>query len=372
VGVRGAAAERRQPKDRVDAASVAVEGLVDLLARALQLESAAVTLERGAGERPALVAVHGRLPPESALHGNGSRFWSLTLPIEVRGRTAGRLLLARQGATPLRAADRALVRTVAAAAGRLLEHLELGAELERTRQLLARADRLSALGTLAAGLTHEIRNPLVSVRTFVQLLPERLHDPEFLGTFRELALTEVERICRLLNDLLAFSRPTPPQRDPTDLNDVVEQVTRLLDAEARREDVVLVRDLDPDLPPVVLDDGQIKQVLMNVLLNAIEASGAGGRVDVTTRVEGEPGERMCIVTVADSGPGIAGEHVDHVFDPFFTTKASGNGLGLFIARQIMAEHGGRIAPAPRDGGGTVFSIHLPADAGERGAGARAG
>jgi signal transduction histidine kinase len=370
--LRGAAAERRQPKVREDAASGAVEGLVSLLARALDLESAAVTLERGDGERPALVAVHGRLPPESALNGHGNRFWSLTVPIEVEGRGAGRLLLARPDAAPFRGSDRTLVRTVAAAAGRLLAHVELGAELARTRQLLARADRLSALGTLAAGLTHEIRNPLVSVRTFMQLLPEKLHDPEFLGTFRDLALTEVERICRLLNDLLAFSRPAPPQRDPTDLNDVVEQVMRLLDAEARREDVALVRDLDPALPPVVLDEGQIKQVLMNVLLNAIEASGAGGRVDVTTRVDGEPDARMCVVTIADSGSGIAAEHVDRVFDPFFTTKASGNGLGLFIARQIVAEHGGRIAPAPRDGSGTVFSIHLPADAGERGAGARAG
>ena len=372
MGLRGAAAERRQLKDHEDAAGAAVEGLVGLLARALQLESAAVTIDRGAGERPALVAVHGRLPPETALNGDGSRFWSLTVPIAVDGRRAGRLLIARGDAMPLRTGDRALVRSVAAAAGRLLERVELGAELDRTRQLLTRADRLSALGLLAAGLTHEIRNPLVSVRTFVQLLPERLNDPEFMGTFRDLALSEVERICRLLNDLLAFSRPSPPQRDPTDVNDLVEQVARLIDAEARREDVTLACALDPALPPVVLDDGQIKQVLMNVLLNAIEASGAGGRVEITTRIEDEAGVRTCVVAVADSGPGIAGEHVDRVFDPFFTTKATGNGLGLFIARQIMSEHGGRIAPAPRDGGGTVFSIRLPAEAGERGAGARAG
>ena len=372
MGLRGAAAASRQPKDREDAAGGAVEGLVGLLARALQLESAAVAMDRGAGERPALVAMHGRMPPESALNGNGSRFWSFTVPIEVDGRATGRLLIARGDAMPLRTADRALVRTVAAAAGRLLERIQLGAELERTRQLLTRADRLSALGLLAAGLTHEIRNPMVSVRTFVQLLPERLHDPEFMGTFRELTLTEVERICRLLNDLLAFSRPSPPERDPSDLNDIVEQVARLIDAEAKQEDVTLACELDPALPPVVLDESQIKQVLLNVLLNAIEASGAGGRVEVSTRVEGEAGERTCVVSVADSGPGITDDHRDRIFDPFFTTKATGNGLGLFIARQIMAEHGGRIAPAPRDGGGTVFSIHLPADAGERGAGARAG
>lgn len=373
MGVRGAAAERRQPKDREDAAGGAVEGLVSLLARALQLESAAVAMERAPGERPALVAMHGRLPPESALNGGASRFWSLTVPIEVAGRRVGRLLLARQDSAPMRAADRALAKTVATAVARLLRHDELDHELDRVRQLLARADRLSALGMIAAGLTHEIRNPLVSVRTFVELLPERLSDAEFMGTFRELALTEVERICRLLNDVLAFSRPTTRDRDPADLNDTVAQVTRLLDAEARREDVTVACTFDPALPPVVVDEGQIKQVLMNVLLNAIQASRSGGRVEVTTRLEDDgSGGRSCVVAVADSGTGIAPEHVDRIFDPFFTTKDTGNGLGLFIARQIVTEHGGRIAPAPRDGGGTVFSIHLPADAAAGGAGARAG
>ena len=115
----------------------------------------------------------------------------------------------------------------------------LAEELAGTRQLVARADRLSALGLLAASVSHEIRNPLVSVRTFIQLLPERLADEEFRTVFRELALSEIDRICALINDLLAFSRPAPAQRELTDMNELVGQIVRLLEVESRRRDVQL-------------------------------------------------------------------------------------------------------------------------------------
>ena len=116
----------------------------------------------------------------------------------------------------------------------------MAADLARSRELLARADRLSALGMLAAGVAHEIRNPLVSVRTFIQLLPERMSDEEFRTRFRDLALAEIERICDLINDLLAFSRPAPAHLDATDLNDLVSSIVRLLDAEARKNGTTVV------------------------------------------------------------------------------------------------------------------------------------
>src|SRR5438094_10476353 len=121
------------------------------------------------------------------------------------------------------------------------------------RELLGRADRLSALGMLAAGVDHGIRNPLVSVRTFIQLLPERLADEEFRTEFRELALGEIERICALINDLLAFSRPAPAERKPTDLNELAAQIARLLEAEARRRDVAGAFHAEPDPAHVVVD-----------------------------------------------------------------------------------------------------------------------
>src|SRR5207244_757795 len=203
------------------------------------------------------------------------------------------LLLAR--GAPLTPAEGALAAGVADALAQLVESGEQAAALRQMRELLGRADRLSALGMLAAGVAHEIRNPLVSVRTFIQLLPERLADEEFRTEFRELALGEIERICALINDLLAFSRPAPTERAPTDLNELVAQIARLLEAEARRR----------------------------------------------------------------SGAGSPPEHVEQIFDPFFTTKDAGSGLGLFIARQIVTEHGGHITTAPRPGGGTAFTIHFP-------------
>jgi len=241
----------------------------------------------------------------------------------------------------------------------LVESERQAAELRHTRELLGRADRLSALGMLAAGVAHEIRNPLVSVRTFIQLLPERLADEEFRTEFRELALGEIERICALINDLLAFSRPAPTERAPTDLNELVAQIARLLEAEARRRDVAVAFHGEADLPRVVADEAQVKQVLMNLLLNALQACGSHGSVEITTRSEEERGERWCTVTIADSGAGIPPEHVEQIFDPFFTTKDAGSGLGLFIARQIVTEHGGHITTAPRPGGGTAFTIHFP-------------
>jgi len=110
---------------------------------------------------------------------------------------------------------------------------------------------------------------------------------------------------------------------------------------------------------VVVDEAQVKQVLMNLLLNALQACGSHGSVEITTRSEEDRGERWCTVTVADSGAGIPPEHVEQIFDPFFTTKDAGSGLGLFIARQIVTEHGGSITTGPRPGGGTAFTIHFP-------------
>ena len=328
--------------------------------RALGLERAALLVEKPPQGALVPVLVHGDPPPASLAPGEapGAAAWSLALPVGAGEGARGLLLLGRAGGAPLTPAERALAAGVADALVQLVESERQAAELRHTRELLGRADRLSALGMLAAGVAHEIRNPLVSVRTFIQLLPERLADEEFRTEFRELALGEIERICALINDLLAFSRPAPAERKPTDLNELAAQIARLLEAEARRRDVAVAFHAE-DLPQVVVDEAQVKQVLMNLLLNALQACGSHGSVEITTRSEEDRGERWCTVTVADSGAGIPPEHVEQIFDPFFTTKDAGSGLGLFIARQIVTEHGGYITTAPRPGGGTAFTIHFP-------------
>jgi len=192
-----------------------------LLARVLGLERAALLVEKSPRDALVPVAVHGDPPPAPLAPGEApDATWSLALPVGAGDRVGGLLLLARAGGAPLTPAERALAAGVADALAQLVASERQAAELRQTRELLGRADRLSALGMLAAGVAHEIRNPLVSVRTFIQLLPERLADEEFRTEFRELALGEIERICVLINDLLVFSRPAPAEREPTDLNEL--------------------------------------------------------------------------------------------------------------------------------------------------------
>jgi signal transduction histidine kinase len=354
VGERGAvAAGTTAEGPRRETGPSDATALLTLLARALQLDAAALLAATEPDGSPVPVAIHGE--PKGP--------WTATFAVAAPG-APSTLAVRRIAHRPLDAADRALAEGAAATLGRMLEATRVGAELVRTRELLARADRLSALGTLSAGVAHEIRNPLVSVRTFIQLVPERLADEEFRTGFRDLALGEIERICGLINDLLAFSRPSPDEREPSDLNDLSAQIARLVDAEARRVDVTVVCRADPALPLVAVNDAQVKQVLMNVVLNAIEACGHHGTVEIRTRTETRGERRCCAVVVSDSGTGIAPENLERIFDPFFSTKETGSGLGLFIARQIMVAHGGEIVAAPRPEGGTDFGIYFPLGEGD--------
>jgi signal transduction histidine kinase len=253
-------------------------------------------------------------------------------------------------------------RGAAAAAAGECEHLRL--DLERCRQLLGQRDRLSAIGMLAASVAHEIRNPLVSVRTFAQLLPERLQDEEFCTSFRELALGEIDRISLLVNDLLSFARPPRPEVHAADINDILGQIRRLVDGETKKRGIALTADLDGSLPPVPVDDARVKQVFLNMVLNALQACDGGGAVTLTTRRVHASGKTYLAVEVRDSGRGIPASEVGRIFDPFFTTKEGGSGLGLFIARRIVAEHGGFIEVRSAPGEGTTFQVNFPLTAAE--------
>ena len=364
VGARRTAARRQRASE--PAADTSPAGaLVTAVARALGLERAALLVDDGSTPGFTSLASIGACParvarPEAPAGGP----WSAVLPIEHQSRTVGLLLLALPDGAPLPPDDVALAEGLAASAAALFEAPRLRAELEHAQELLTRSDRLAALGMLAAGVAHEIRNPLVSVQTFIQLLPERLQDEEFLTRFRSLALAEIERICGLITDLLGFTRVTPAQREPVDMPELIGQVVRLLDLEARREGVVLSHDCAGDLRPVVVDDGQIRQVLLNLALNAIQAGAPRGTVEISAYPETIAGREWCCVSVSDTGPGIAPEDRPRIFEPFFTTKENGSGLGLFLVQQIVTAHGGVLRVASQEPCGSVFSIHLPVIAGE--------
>jgi signal transduction histidine kinase len=239
------------------------------------------------------------------------------------------------------------------------EQLRTQALLDESRRMLQQATRLSTVGTLAAELAHEIRNPLVAVQTFLQILPERLDDPEVTGDLRAVALTELQRVARLLNELLGMARASVATFAATDLEVVVEQVVRLLQVSARKKDVLLERVGDP-LPKGAADASRLKQALVNLVLNAIQASPAGTTVMVATRTIGDAAGRTIVeVAVQDEGPGIPEDERERIFHPFFTTKESGTGLGLPVTRQIVADHGGSIAVEGARGRGATFVVRLP-------------
>ena len=241
----------------------------------------------------------------------------------------------------------------------VLEHLRrrrLEAKLHRSRELLERADRLASLGAMTAGLAHEIRNPLVSIQTFTQLLPERLDDEEFRTKFLALTLSEVERITTLIDELLDVARPRRVSFEYCNLAETIDSIALLLEAQAKDRSVEFECRL-PDTPaPLRADDGQIKQVVVNLVLNAMAAAGKGGRVELDLVLV--PGEVH--IEVADDGPGIPEQLRQAIFEPFYTTREEGTGLGLSIAAEIVERHGGRIEVEDRQPSGALLRVCLPA------------
>ena len=287
--------------------------------------------------------------------------WDVCITLIIGGRLIGFIGLGRKrNLDAYFAEDLELLGTLGAEASVALENARLYEELRRSQEIIQRADRLSAIGTLAAGIAHEVRNPLVSIQTFFQLAPERLHDEEFFTTFLGMTAQEVKRISKLITELLTFARSPARTLGPLNLDETVERVVTLLEPEARKHKLTLRHDLAPGLPIVHADGDQIKQVLINLVLNAIQATPAGGVVSITSRPVYHRDAPFGQVEIHDTGVGIPRNRLDDIFTPFFTTKDQGTGLGLAIAHQIVAEHGGFISVDSKEGHGTSFFIDLPA------------
>jgi signal transduction histidine kinase len=308
-------------------------------------------------------------PPLNALRVRGVE---LVLALRVKARTVGLLTLGRRGdARVYTDDDIALVATLANQVAIALENARLYEELRESREQVSHASRLSAVGTLAAGVAHEIRNPLVAIRTFLQLFPHRKDDPEFVAHFHALSLKEVDRIARLITDLLTFSRSRERTVAHVDLADVTAHVATLLGPEAVKRGVSLMVSCAEALPPVDGDADQLEQAILNVALNAVEASPPGGTVTILVQpARTLSGTLQVRVEIIDQGAGVAREHRDAIFTPFFSTKEGGTGLGLAVAHQLVAEHAGRITVGSTPGGGATFilSFPVPREAGEAEAG----
>jgi two-component system sensor histidine kinase HydH len=229
-------------------------------------------------------------------------------------------------------------------------------ELRRLEEEIARSRRLASLGSLAAGVAHEIRNPLSSIKGFATWFRERYRDnPEDRET-AEVMIREVDRLNRVITQLLEFARPLAMNRVPTLLPAVIRHALKMVEGEARKKEVALETDLSAQIGEVSLDADRMTQVFLNLCLNAIAAMEPGGvlRVSLAQR-----DERTVRITIADTGAGIPKEDLPRVFDPYFTTRSSGTGLGLAIVHKIVEAHGGEVRLESEPGKGTTATILLP-------------
>ncbi len=285
----------------------------------------------------------------------------LCLPLVAKQKLIGIINLGMKGKGEMYThEDLELLDTMANQATVAIENARLYQDLSRAKVQMQRADRLAALGTLTAGLAHEIRNPLVAIKTFTQLLPTRFDDTEFRDHFLKVTAGEVDRIASLVTELLDFARPSQPKLNSEDLNQVVEKMALLVNTESHKKNIRILKDLYASLPFVTLDREQIKQVLLNILLNAVDATPENGTISVSTRPLTRNGYLGYVqVTIADTGKGISEEDLEKVFTPFYTTKHTGSGLGLSISHQIVQEHQGTIEVESKQNVGTTFRINLP-------------
>ena len=236
--------------------------------------------------------------------------------------------------------------------------------LARLDAEVQRLDRLSTLGQLLSEAVHELRNPLVSFKTFVELAPERATDPEFQGDFRNLVADEIRRMERLLDDLLRQAKPIAPASEapkpgPAEVAPVLESLRQLLQHYSSKRQVTLCIAADANLPAVAVAEDALWQIFLNLVLNALQATPAGGDVTLSAHRKGASVE-FC---VDDQGSGVPHDLRDHIFAPFFSTRADRpGGLGLAISRKLVDEAGGWIEVGDAPGGGARFRVSLPTEA----------
>ncbi len=247
---------------------------------------------------------------------------------------------------------------LAEAFNRMMEELREARETEKVRQSqLAHMEKMAAIGTLAAGVAHEVNNPLGGILTCLENLRANPGDREMLERYLDLIQDGLKRIERTVANLLGFSRQRPPQPEPTSINHNLRHVVELADYQLRRAGVEVRFQLDPADPKAMADHFQMEQLFLNLVLNAIQAMPDGGVLGLSTEVR----EGKIIASIADTGVGIPAEIVDRIFEPFFTTRevGKGTGLGLAVSWSIASAHGGSIAVESEVGRGSVFRVILP-------------
>jgi PAS domain S-box-containing protein len=289
-----------------------------------------------------------------------ARFLATGSPAEYEGEVlaaGGETRLIQWRLSLLRAEERVL--GVLAFGLDVTEERRAQAQRETMEQAARRSEKLAALGTLAAGLAHELNNPIGIMSSRIELmLADDAGLPEEAREDLRVLHRQTQRVARITQGLLSFARRSPGDPAPVDLNHVVSETVLLVERQLTKAGVRVKVDLASDLPAILGDADTLQQVVLNLVTNARDALKNGGELTISTNVR--PGDPPLVeLTIEDNGPGIAPEHLSHVFDPFFTTKATGTGLGLSITHGIVREHRGAIDVQSSPGHGTRFVLSFP-------------
>jgi len=286
----------------------------------------------------------------------------LSIPLVNKNRLIGIFNLgAKKSEDAFTGEDIGLLSTIANQAATALENAQLYAERREMEKALHQRDKMAALGTLASSIAHEIKNPLTPIKTFIQLLPRKFNDPNFRDKFNAIVPQEIERLDHVLQELVNFSRPAEGKLHSVDVQKIVNEILLLMKSELSKHGVRVTRQYE-DTRTIIADGEQLKQVFMNLILNAVHAMPGGGMLTIATRLA-DKNEKMKTVEVSftDTGCGILSEDIPHLFDAFFTTKEKGTGLGLAISQRIIKDHNGTIEVKSEVEKGTTFIINFPLD-----------
>ncbi len=283
----------------------------------------------------------------------------LSIPLIRKGQLIGAFNLdGKKSEDPYSAEDIGLLTTIANQAAVAVENARLYEERRGMERQLHHTDKLAALGTLASEVAHEMKNPLVSVKTFIQLFPRKYADERFRERFARIIPQELERLEDVVGELLNFARPSGAVFEPIDLEEILRELLILLGHEMSQHRVTLEMEFPRGLPKAHGNKEQLKQVFMNLTLNASHAMPGGGRLTISATISSALADTV-EVRFTDTGTGIPPEDLEKLFTPFFTTKSGGTGLGLAISHRIVKAHSGTIQAESTVGKGTTFTVTLP-------------
>jgi signal transduction histidine kinase len=289
---------------------------------------------------------------------------ALCAPLVVKDEVVGAIQVINKINGQFDSDDQALFLSIAASVAAAIENSRLyseladfAQELERSQAQLVQAEKMAAVGRLAASIAHEINNPLQAIHNSLHLTLRPNLSPDKQARYLAMAQEEVERLIDIVRRLLEFYRPSRGRRAVTDVNSVIENVLTLMNKRLQHGRISVETRLAPNLPSLPIVQDQVAQVFLNIVINAVEAMSDGGRLSIRSALAKD--RKWVYATFADNGPGMDEETKASIFEPFFTTKRTGTGLGLAISYGIIERHGGRIEVQSSAGNGSTFVVRLP-------------